>query len=109
MKVNGKDYRTIWLDSYGSLKIIDQRKLPYEFSIEHLISVEDVAKAIKDMHVRGAGLIGATAGYGMYLAAKEAQGCYVMTHLDSFYEDVEKTAKKIDFNKTNSRQFENCC
>ena len=95
MKVNGKDYRTIWLDSFGCLEIIDQRKLPHEFSIEHLSSVEDVAKAIKDMHVRGAGLIGAAAGYGMYLAAKEAQGCYVLTHLDSFYEDVEKTAKKL--------------
>ena len=74
MKVKGKHYRTIWLKEGDEkiVQIIDQRNLPHEFIIEDLVFVDDFAKAIKDMHVRGAGLIGATAGYGMYIAALEA-------------------------------------
>jgi len=74
MKVNGHPTRTIWLhqDDDSVVQIIDQRALPHAWVIEDLRTVEDVVAAIKDMHVRGAGLIGATAGYGMYLAAREA-------------------------------------
>jgi methylthioribose-1-phosphate isomerase len=73
MNVEGKHYRTIWMEEEeGSICIIDQRFLPHEFKIGRLRSVREVAVAIKDMHVRGAGLIGAAAGYGMYLAAIEA-------------------------------------
>lgn len=74
MNVNGKNYRTIWLKEEDDtiLSIIDQRYLPHQFVIEDLYSVHDVALAIKDMHVRGAGLIGATAAHGMYLASIEA-------------------------------------
>lgn len=70
MKVNGRQYRTIWLDEENPhlVKIIDQRLLPHQFVVEELRTVEDFAAAIRDMHVRGAGLIGATAGFGMYLA-----------------------------------------
>jgi len=71
MKVNGKHYRTIWEED-GLVKIIDQRWLPHKFRIEELKLVEDVETAIKDMHVRGAGLIGATAAWGMYVAAMNA-------------------------------------
>jgi len=75
MNVDGKHYRTIWLspDDPALVQIIDQRHLPHRFVIEDLSSVSDAARAIKDMHVRGAGLIGAAAGYGMYLAALEAR------------------------------------
>ncbi len=71
MKVNGKHFRTIWLkeEQEETVQIIDQRNLPHEFIIEDLNSIEETAKAIKEMHVRGAPLIGATAGFGMYLAA----------------------------------------
>jgi methylthioribose-1-phosphate isomerase len=74
MKVQGKHYRTIWLHQSNPtvVQIIDQRHLPYRFVIEDLTNVEEVARAIKDMHVRGAGLIGATAGFGMYLAVLTA-------------------------------------
>lgn len=74
MLVNGKPFRTVWLEEEGApvVKIIDQRKLPWTFEVAALRSVEDVAVAIKDMWVRGAGCIGATAGYGMVLAAWEA-------------------------------------
>ncbi len=69
MKVKGKHYRTIWMKDEKTVQIIDQRHLPHKFIVEDLKSVEDVAAAIKDMHVRGAGLIGATAAWGMYIAA----------------------------------------
>jgi methylthioribose-1-phosphate isomerase len=74
MRAYGQQYRTIWLskDDPGIVQVIDQRRLPHQFVVEDLASVEDVAVAIADMHVRGAGLIGATAGYGMYLAALHA-------------------------------------
>ena len=73
MKVQGEHYRTIWSkkDDSKIVQIIDQRWLPHKFLIEDLKNVDDVYAAIKDMHVRGAGLIGATAGYGMYLATLE--------------------------------------
>jgi len=74
MNINGKHHRTIWVKEGDekTIQIIDQRKLPHEFVIEDLKSVDDFARAIKEMHVRGAGLIGAAAGYGMYIAAMEA-------------------------------------
>ena len=75
MNVNGKPYRTIWLKEEDSraIQIIDQRFLPHEFRIEDIANVAAMAEAIKEMHVRGAGLIGAAAGFGMYLATLEAE------------------------------------
>jgi methylthioribose-1-phosphate isomerase len=74
MLVNGQHYRTIWLDAEDTdaIQIIDQRLLPFEFVVEKLSTVADVARAIRDMHVRGAGLIGATAAFGMLLGVIEA-------------------------------------
>lgn len=73
MNVNGRHYRTIWLQPGNEqvVEIIDQRALPHEFLIEKISHVAEMATAILEMHVRGAGLIGAAAGYGMALAAKE--------------------------------------
>ncbi len=73
MKIAGKSYHTIWLDDNDEIKIIDQRWLPHEFKVVALHTVEEVARAIKEMWVRGAPLIGVTAAYGMYLATLEAQ------------------------------------
>src|SRR5213596_2659073 len=74
MKVNGQHFRTIWLqpDDETVVQLVDQRFLPHRFVIEKVRTVEQMATAIREMHVRGAGLIGASAGYGMYLAAIEA-------------------------------------
>jgi methylthioribose-1-phosphate isomerase len=71
MKINGQPYRAIWPkpDDPKAVQIIDQRHLPHQFIIEDLRTVEQAAAAIKDMHVRGAPLIGATAAWGMYIAA----------------------------------------
>jgi methylthioribose-1-phosphate isomerase len=72
MKVNGTHYRSIWLNADGwRVDIIDQTRLPHEFEIVTLETVEDAARAIEVMQVRGAPLIGATAAYGMCLALRE--------------------------------------
>ncbi len=70
MKIQGKQYQTIWLKEGNPeiVQVIDQRKLPFQFEIFELKTVEDVFFAIKEMVVRGAPLIGVTAAYGMYLA-----------------------------------------
>lgn len=71
MNVQGRHFRTIWEDvgGYPLVRIIDQRHLPHRFIIEEISTVEGMASAIREMHVRGAGLIGAAAGYGMAIAA----------------------------------------
>ncbi|MBI3445311.1 MAG: S-methyl-5-thioribose-1-phosphate isomerase [Magnetospirillum sp.] len=72
MRINGTPYRTIWLGADDRVvEIIDQTRLPHEFVTVALTCLEDAAKAIKDMWVRGAPLIGATAAYGMALAAAD--------------------------------------
>jgi len=72
MKIEGKDYRTIWFDDKNQVvKIIDQTKLPHKFIIKDLKTVKDAINAIKTMEVRGAPLIGATAAYGLVLSILE--------------------------------------
>jgi methylthioribose-1-phosphate isomerase len=71
MKIQGKEYRTIWYED-KTVKIIDQTKLPHLFVIKDLKSVKDAINAIKVMEVRGAPLIGGTAAYGIVLAIQES-------------------------------------
>ena len=72
MKIEGKEYRTIWFDDEKKIvKIIDQTKLPHKFIIKDLKTVKDAINAIKTMEVRGAPLIGGTAAYGIVLAILE--------------------------------------
>ena len=70
MKIQNKEYRTIWYEE-NVVKIIDQTKLPHQFIIKGLKTVKDAINAIKVMEVRGAPLIGGTAAYGMALAVQE--------------------------------------
>ena len=72
MDIAGKHYRTIWFEGEGLVKIINQLALPHRFEILELRCFSDALRAIGDMQVRGAGLIGATAAWGMYLAVLEA-------------------------------------
>ena len=72
MKIESKEYRTIWFDDEKQVvKIIDQTKLPHQFIIKDLKTVNDAINAIKTMEVRGAPLIGGTAAYGIVLAIME--------------------------------------
>ena len=91
MNVSGKAFRTIWLksDNEKVIQIIDQRHLPHQFIIEELETVDHMATAIKDMHLRGAGLIGAAAGFGIYLATLEAP------KNDSFDQFILLAAEKL--------------
>ncbi|MGH8141652.1 MAG: S-methyl-5-thioribose-1-phosphate isomerase, partial [Steroidobacteraceae bacterium] len=70
MKICGRHYRTIWPTAAGSVRVIDQSRLPFEFATVELNTVENAVTAIATMIVRGAPLIGATAAYGMALAAR---------------------------------------
>ena len=72
MLVQNKHLTTIWHDqNTGKIKIIDQRFIPFELKIVELNTVDEVCFAIKQMQVRGAPLIGVTAAFGMYIAARE--------------------------------------
>jgi len=63
MKVNGKNYTSIWLEDNNKVYIIDQRWLPHNFKIVELKTIDEFCIAIKDMWVRGAPLIGVTAAF----------------------------------------------
>src|SRR5277367_4157500 len=72
MNYQGKRWRTIWRNEDGAtIGVIDQRLLPHEFKTMTLRTMEDCAEAIRNMTVRGAPLIGATAAYGMCLALRD--------------------------------------
>src|SRR4029077_13983048 len=70
MKISGTHFRTIWVTASGTVQVIDQSRLPFEFATMELETLADAARAIKTMVVRGAPLIGATAAYGMALAVR---------------------------------------
>src|SRR5262249_30671332 len=72
MLVNGRHYRTLWLAADGaSVEIIDQTQLPHRFATVTLSTLDDAARALRTMQVRGAPLIGATAAYGVALAMRQ--------------------------------------
>jgi methylthioribose-1-phosphate isomerase len=72
MRIDGEDYRTIWPNADGEgVDVIDQTQLPHRFAVLTLRTAAEAAEAIRRMVVRGAPLIGATAAYGMALAARE--------------------------------------
>lgn len=75
MLVDGKPYRSIWLAADGeAVEIIDQTLLPFVFQAARLSRLSDAARAIRDMQVRGAPLIGATAAYGVWLGLRQGAG-----------------------------------
>ncbi len=91
MKINGKNFTTIWeSDDSQSVEIIDQRLLPYVLEVKTLRTYQDVVVAIKTMMVRGAPLIGVASAYGMYLACLEAS-----IRNDEFIDFVEKAGREI--------------
>jgi S-methyl-5-thioribose-1-phosphate isomerase len=72
MKVSGKDYRTVWMEG-GSVFMIEQNLLPFEFRIIECKSCRETSQAIRTMAIRGAGAIGAAAGYAMAQACLETR------------------------------------
>jgi S-methyl-5-thioribose-1-phosphate isomerase len=120
MKIEGRSYRSVWMDGH-SIHFIDQRKLPYRFEIFTANNIDDVAYAIKEMVVRGAPAIGAAAAYGMVLGQKDPQKAATLlqstrpTAHDLFYA-VEYMRQVIDARKnayeealTYVESIINCC
>ena len=100
MKINGHHYRTIWLDPADRrvVRIIDQRCLPHALVEEELRTVADFCRAIREMHVRGAGLIGATAAFGIYsatLAAPSAAGDAFLARAAAELQATRPTASNL--------------
>lgn len=90
MHVNGKHYRTVWMEN-GSVHMIDQTLLPFQFRIFVARNYEDTCQAITNMVTRGAGAIGAAAGFAMVQAFREAavSGNYNM--IDIARKEIEST------------------
>jgi methylthioribose-1-phosphate isomerase len=81
VNVNGRPMRTIWRAEDGrSVEVIDQRLLPHELVVARLATLDDAVDAIRDMAVRGAPLIGATAAYGVALAMAADPSDRGLTH-----------------------------
>jgi methylthioribose-1-phosphate isomerase len=93
--VNGKTrhYRTVTFDSTtNSVMLIEQRLLPHEFKIAAMKDFRATARAIKDMIVRGAGAIGATAAYGVAQGARAFRGRDLRTfskHIEGVYQTLK--------------------
>lgn len=83
--------RTIWLKDKDTVQVIDQRRLPHELIIQDLHTSDQIFWAIKDMMVRGAPLIGATASYGMYFACLEAQK---QEYIDAYISNIAEKLRQ---------------
>jgi len=73
MKVNSIEYRTVWMEADGVVKMIHQNELPFRFRIFHSDNYKTTAASISDMVVRGAGAIGVTAGFAMAQAFLQSE------------------------------------
>ena len=98
MKVKGKKYKSIWLDKKKSVvAVIDQRLLPHQFKLLYLKNIKDVKKAIQNMVVRGAPLIGVTAAYGIYLSIKKNPSDKNLNSSVNFLKDARPTAVNLSW------------
>jgi methylthioribose-1-phosphate isomerase len=96
MKVNGKDYRTVWMEG-SDVYLIEQNLLPFEFRIYKAKTYKDTCNAIKTMLVRGAGAIGAAAGFAMAQAIIEAGNDFTdfIIRAKKEIEDTRPTAQNL--------------
>ena len=85
MRVDGKNKKSIWINENNKVYIIDQTKLPFIYSEIELKSLNDTIKAINNMQIRGAPLIGVTAAFGIYLSMID----------DPRNKNIENTKKRL--------------
>ena len=90
MKVNGIPYRTVWLEA-PSVSYIEQNLLPFTFQISSASDYKDCCQAIRNMNIRGAGAIGAMAGFAMALAAFQAPESTCPEFLAMARREIEST------------------
>ncbi|MCK9613491.1 MAG: hypothetical protein M0R16_11475, partial [Bacteroidales bacterium] len=88
MKVLGKNYKTVWME-HGSVFMIEQNLLPYEFRIFESKNYRQTCYAIKTMIVRGAGAIGVAAGYAMAQAFVESSREDIPDFIKKAKEEIE--------------------
>jgi methylthioribose-1-phosphate isomerase len=103
VKIHGRHYRTIWPVGDGAVEVIDQTKLPHEFTTVRLRSAEEAARAIKTMVVRGAPLIGATAAYAVALALREDPSDDALTRAHDLLLATRPTAVNLRWALTRMR------
>lgn len=97
MKINGVSYRSITpVDERASaVHVIDQRLLPWELKFVSLSTIDDAVIAIRDMWVRGAPLIGATAAYGMLFSIRDDPSDQNMSRAYKILLDARPTAVNL--------------
>jgi methylthioribose-1-phosphate isomerase len=96
MKVDGTQWRTIWLEPDGwAIGVIDQTQLPHRFATVRLESLADAARAISTMVIRGAPLIGATAAYGVCLALRADASDAALDHAAATLAATRPTAVNL--------------
>ena len=106
MRIDGRDYKTIWPDPDGrSVHVIDQTGLPHRFATRTLASLHDAVRAIADMIVRGAPLIGVTGAYGLALAVADDASD---THINVAYAEL-LTARPTAVNLLGARPRAGAC
>jgi len=94
MQVQGKHYRTVWMEG-ATVKLINQLLLPHKFEIAALETHKDTARVIKDMTVRGAGAIGVSAGYAMAQAFIESDDSKYLEEAKKHIESTRPTAQNL--------------
>ena len=106
MNVDGVAFRSIWINDDGwSIDVIDQTRLPHAFEVRNLQNLEEACIAIRDMVVRGAPLIGATAAYGYYLAMREDPSDSAMQNAYSRLFQTRPTAVNLRWSLDRLRDY----
>ncbi len=90
MEVNGKHYRTVWMEEQ-MIKMIDQTLLPYSFEIMNIYNLEELKRSINNMHIRGAGAIGVAGGYGLAQAGMVADNGNFFNYVNHAADEIKNT------------------
>jgi len=95
MKIKGQAWRSVWLNIDNSVGVIDQRFLPHEFKTVCLRDLDDFERAIREMWIRGAPLIGVVAAYGMAVAVQHDSSDAALTHAEQTLLATRPTAVNL--------------
>jgi methylthioribose-1-phosphate isomerase len=97
MKIDGKSFRTVWLDEDDrwSVHILDQTKLPWALDVVRLTTRDEAAHAIRAMQARGAPLIGAVAAYGLCLGLRADPSTEAMEQDAALLNETRPTAVNL--------------
>ena len=90
MQVNGKNYRTVWMEGQ-TIRMIDQSLLPHKFEIIDINNLQELKNAINNMNIRGAGAIGASGGYGLAQAALQASDTELFSKVNAAANELKNT------------------